>query len=190
MGTTDTRTRILAAATALFRQQGFTGTGLSNIERSDARIGSIYHFYPGGKDELVVEAVRTAGPAYAALVLEALDSVDDPVEALRFAFARAADDLAATGYADACPIATIAMEAASTNEAVRAATAEVFEAWVLGFTEWYAARGLGSGIARDLAYATLSALEGAFVLSRATRSGEALLAAGRQMAERLSAALG
>lgn len=187
--TSDTRTRILATAAALFRRQGFTGTGLNQIAaESAAKVGSIYHFYPGGKDELVVTAVRTAGPAYAALVLDALTG-PDPVAALRHAFDRAATDLAATGYADACPIATIAMEAASTNEPVRAATAEVFTDWIARFTAWYAEH-VPADLARELALTTLSALEGAFVLARALRDGEPLRAAGRRLADQLSAALG
>lgn len=179
----DTRDRVVGAAASLYRRQGCTGTGLAQIaQESGTRVGSIYHFFGGGKDALTEEVVRTSGAAYGALVAGILaEGPEDPVEALGAAFDRAADDLAASGYADACPIATIALEVASTHEPLRRATAEVFEEWLVGLTAF--CRGVvdDEAVARDLATAVLTMLEGAFVLSRAARDGTALHAAGRSI---------
>jgi hypothetical protein len=57
------------------------------------------------------------------------------VEGVQAFFTGAAEMLRETGYADACPIATVALEVASTNERLRLATAEVFEAWIAAGTE-------------------------------------------------------
>lgn len=178
----DTRMRITESAGVLFRRQGYNGTGLQQIAaESQARIGSIYHFFEG-KESLAVEAIRTGGAAYGAMVLALLENgPSDPVEAIGAAFTQAAADLAATDYADACPIATVALETASTNEALRRATSDVFNAWLDGLAAWCREIVDDTDGARDLAFAILSALEGAFVLSRSLRDPEPLLAAGRSI---------
>ncbi|MEV5375863.1 TetR/AcrR family transcriptional regulator [Streptomyces nondiastaticus] len=186
----DTRTRIQDAATVLFRRNGYAGTGLKQIAaEADAPFGSIYHFFPGGKQQLTEETIRTAGAAYSRMVLALLDSVADPVESVTHAFATAADDLEATGYADACPIATVALEVASTNETLRIATADVFAEWVAAGEQWFARWVPDPGTARSLAQSLIMILEGAFVLSRAARDREPLRAAGRSMAALLRSAI-
>ncbi|WP_424887119.1 TetR/AcrR family transcriptional regulator [Streptomyces sp. XH2] len=189
-GRPDTRTRIQDAATTLFRRNGYSGTGLKRIAaEADAPFGSIYHFFPGGKQQLTEETIRTAGAAYGRMVLALLDTVADPVESLAHAFEVAADDLEATGYADACPIATVALEVAGTNETLRVATADVFTAWVGAGEQWFARWVPDPGTARSLAHSLIMILEGAFMLSRATRDREPLRAAGQSMAALLRSAI-
>ncbi|WP_151481289.1 TetR/AcrR family transcriptional regulator [Streptomyces albicerus] len=189
-GQPDTRTRIQGAATVLFRRNGYTGTGLKRIAtEAEAPFGSIYHFFPGGKQQLAEETIRTSGAAYGLMVLALLDSVPDPVESVAHAFEAAADDLAATDYADACPIATVALEVASTNDILRVATAEVFAEWVSAGEQWFGRWVSDQHAARSLAYSMIMMLEGAFVLSRAARDPEPLRVAGRSMAELLRTAI-
>jgi AcrR family transcriptional regulator len=175
---------VLNAAGQLFRRKGYAGTGLKQIvSESGAPFGSIYHFFPGGKEQLAHDVIRESGPEYGRLVMSLLSSSSDPLEALDFAFFRAAEDLAASDYVDACPIATIALEVASTNETLRVATAEVFADWVAGATAWFGRFVPGEAKARSLALVMISMLEGAFVLSRAGRTKEPLLAAGTAIAD-------
>ncbi|NGO06915.1 TetR/AcrR family transcriptional regulator [Streptomyces sp. HC44] len=189
-GQPDTRTRIRDAATVLFRRNGYTGTGLKRIAtEANAPFGSIYHFFPSGKQQLAEETIRTSGAAYGLMVLALLDSVPDPVESVAHAFEAAADDLAATDYADACPIATVALEVASTDDILRVATAEVFAEWVSGGEQWFGRWVSDQNTARSLAYSMIMILEGAFVLSRASRDPEPLRVAGRSMAELLRTAI-
>jgi AcrR family transcriptional regulator len=92
----DTRTRIREAAAMLFRRHGYSATGLKRIAaQSGAPFGSIYHFFPGGKQQLAEDTIRTSGPQYMQMVLALLDSLPDPLESLASAFQVAADDLAA-----------------------------------------------------------------------------------------------
>ncbi len=83
----------------------------------------------------------------------------------------------------------MALEVASTNEPLRLATAEVFESWLGGLAARLAHDGIGPEEARALALTILSALEGAFVLARATRSTAALDACADAMASLVEAAL-
>ncbi|WP_078312817.1 MULTISPECIES: TetR/AcrR family transcriptional regulator [unclassified Mycobacterium] len=187
----DTRDRIVAATCELFRRQGMTGTGLKQIAQSaGAPFGSIYHFFPGGKAQLADEAIRTAGGMYRDLVLTLFDqSGPDLTATIRTAFAAAADNLIATDYADACPIATIALEVASTDDLLRQATADVFTDWIDRGTEHISGSGLPYEVRRRLMLGFVTSLEGAFVLSRALRSPEPLLAAGETVAAAVAAAL-
>lgn len=190
MGQSDTRARIQDAATVLFRRHGYSATGLKRIAaEADAPFGSIYHFFPDGKQQLAEDMIRTSGTDYGRMVLALLDSVPDPVESLVHAFERAADDLAAAAYADACPIGTVALEVASSNEVLRVATAEVFEEWVSTATRWFGRWVAGPKTAQSLAYSMVMMLEGAFMLSRAARDPEPLRVAGRSMAELLRTAI-
>jgi hypothetical protein len=93
-------------------------------------------------------------------------------------FNGAAETLVQTDYADACPIATVALEVASTNEPLREACAEVFDGWIGGATAYFAAAGIPPETARELAFSMLCLLEGAFIFCRAMRSTEPLHVAG------------
>ncbi|MET9701274.1 TetR/AcrR family transcriptional regulator [Streptomyces sp. NPDC006529] len=190
MGEPNTRARVQRAAAVLFRRHGYSATGLKRIAaEADAPFGSIYHFFPGGKQELAEDMIRVSGTEYGRMVLALLDSVPDPVESLVRAFDAAADDLAAADYADACPIGTVALEVASSNEVLRTATAEVFEEWVAAAAQWFGRRVTEPSTARSLAYSMIMMLEGAFMLSRAARDPEPLRVAGRSMAALLRTVL-
>lgn len=188
---TMTRERILDVSEELFRRQGVTGTGLNQIlEQAGAPVGSLYHHFPGGKDELVATTIERAGAHYGALVAEKFgDPTHDAPERIRWSFADAAETLQLSTYADACPIETVALEVASTNEHLRLATARVFDSWIESLTLWLCLAGVDTQRSRDLALAILSMLEGAFVLARSTRTPDALLAAGDAAASLVAAEL-
>ena len=168
---TPTRERILHSAAELFRRQGYSGTGLKQVvAEAHAPFGSLYHHFPGGKQQLADEVIRGAGAFFLAHVAAVFEEENGDLERV---FARAAETLAATNFEDACPIATVALEVASTDDHLRQATAEVFEAWTAALAEL-----MGD---RDAARGVLAALEGAFILCRASRSTAPMLAAGRMV---------
>jgi AcrR family transcriptional regulator len=181
---TGTRERILDAGCSLLQSRGYHGTGIKQIlAEADAAFASLYHFFPGGKEQLATEAIRRSGTLYQELAERVLDAAPDLVTGIEDSFAAAADTLRATDYADACPIATVALEVASTDEALRQATAEVFESWISALTQRIVSAGADPAGATRLALCVISLLEGAFVLSRALRSTEPVMAAGRAAAQ-------
>jgi hypothetical protein len=133
--------------------------------------------------------IHVAGRFYQELVEAVWDAAPDPVTGVADVFTGASETLRQTDYADACPIATVALEVASTNETLRVATAEVFTAWIDAAVERFVAAGIGPAKARELAIATIALLEGAFILSRATRTTEALDAAGAAAVAQVHAAI-
>ncbi len=175
----DTKDRILDTTAELFRRKGYTGTGMKQIAaEAAAPFGSLYHFFPGGKEDLGCEVIRTSGRLYTQLFAAIAQEAPDVVTAVGDFFAGAAQTLRETDYADACPIATVALEVASTNEPLRMATAEVFTEWIEGATQYFVFAGIPRERSRELAFVMLSLLEGAFIFSRAIRSTESLHIAG------------
>jgi AcrR family transcriptional regulator len=186
----STRDRIVDASAELFRRQGYSATGVKQIvTAAQAPFGSVYHFFPGGKEQLGAEAIRRSGALYLELIPAVFDFAPDVVTGTRDFFAGAAAHLLDTDYADACPIATIALEISSTSEPLREACAEVFESWIAAGTQRYASAGLASEQARELAIMVIGALEGAFVLARALRSTEPLELAGALAADAVRVAV-
>ncbi len=185
-----TRDRILGATADLLRRKGYTGTGLKEIVKaSEAPFGSIYHFFPGGKEQLGAEAIREAGKVYNALIAAFFDGATDPVTATDEFFRGAAEVLRQTGYEDACPIATVALEVASTSEPMREATADVFESWIADLVRFLGVEGVAEDTARDVAVKLFCLIEGAFVLSRASKSTQPVEAAGKLAVEVVREAL-
>jgi AcrR family transcriptional regulator len=174
-----TRARIVDTSAELFRRQGYTGTGVKQIvTAAGAPFGSIYHHFPGGKEQLGEEAIRHSGAIYGQLIDLFFQPGCDPVLATRQFFDGAALTLIETDYEDACPIATIALEVSSSSEPLRIACAEVFGSWIDGAAARLLDAGLTPAVARGLAISMLSSLEGAFVLARALRSTEPIEVAG------------
>ncbi len=175
----ETREKILDASGDLFRRQGYAGTGIKQIlEQAGAPFGSLYHFFPGGKSALGAETVRHSGFLYGLLLAEYAPPEVGLVEGIEAFFAAAARDLEDSGYADACPIATVALEVSSVDEEIRLACAEVFDAWIEAGVWRFGLAGIEPGAARPLVIQMLAGLEGAFVLARALRSTEPVQAAG------------
>ncbi|WP_067664642.1 TetR/AcrR family transcriptional regulator [Nocardia miyunensis] len=187
---TSTRARIVTAATELMRRQGYGATTVKELTvAAGAPIGSLYHHFPEGKQQVAAEALRTSGAAYIQLLPLLMDPYDDLREAVPAAFAAAAADMEQSGWMNMCPVGTVAGEIADSRPALREVAAEVVESWIEQGTDYLVGRGLRRDPARALMLAMLGALEGAFILSRTLRSPEPLHAAGRAMAAQLEIAL-
>jgi AcrR family transcriptional regulator len=179
----STREAILTAAAELMRHRGYGAVGMKDIaQASGAPIGSLYHHFRGGKVQIAREALINAGAAYALLIPAVVDDYTDLGEAIEGVFAQAAEDMAGTGFANMCPVASVAAEVADTVEELRETSAVVFQGWVDGGSAYFITRGLDEPRAREVTLALIGALEGAFVLGRTLRSTEPLLAAGRALA--------
>jgi len=186
----DTRQRIVDASAELMRLQGYNATGIKQIvAAAQAPFGSIYHHFPGGKEQLGAAAVRASGKLYEQLIPAVFDPAPDLPSAVRMFFAGAGQHLVETDYADACPIATIALEVSSTSEPMRLACADVFASWIDAGLPRFTAAGLSPETARELVVAMICALEGAFVLARASRSTEPLRVVGELTAQAVERAL-
>lgn len=185
-----TRDRIVTATSELFRRSGYGGTSLKDISAAaGAPIGSLYHFFPGGKERLAVEALTTSGEAYRQLFDLIASEADGPAAAITDFFEGAAEALAESDYIDLCPIGAVAREVASTSTPIREAADAVFESWVDTALKMLAGSGITGPDARDLAITLVGAIEGGFLLARTRRDAEPLQAMGRQMRRLVEGAL-
>jgi TetR/AcrR family transcriptional repressor of lmrAB and yxaGH operons len=121
-------------------------------------------------------------------VIEAtLASADDAATAVRRLANGLGAALAASGYTDGCPIATVALEEATTSESIRTCSAEAFRSWEAAIAERFVQFGWAEAQAAPAATLVLSSLEGALILSRAYRSTEPLSAIAEGLASALAA---
>jgi TetR/AcrR family transcriptional repressor of lmrAB and yxaGH operons len=176
----DTRERLVRAAEQLFRTQGYAATGLKQLTGAAAAPwGSLYHFFPAGKEQLGAEAIGFAAAFYAAGWRVAFTRNPDPAIAVEKIFLNEVKVLTSSDYRDGCPIASVTLDSGSSSEALRTACANAFDAWLAAIAEGLCNAGAPEDAARDLAGFVLSALEGAIVLSRAAKDPAPLLQSAR-----------
>jgi len=171
----DSRTRMLRTAARLLQRQGYHATGLRQIlAESGAPRGSLYFHFPGGKEQLAVEAVQAASARVARLIGQLLSAYADPADAVD-AFVRGfAEVLRASEYAEGCPVATISLEAAARSKAIAAACDQAYVQWEGQIRDHLIAAGVRADRAAELATLALAAAEGGLILSRARRDVEPL----------------
>lgn len=187
--TAPTRERFLTAATGLFRRQGYSGTGLKQIvTESQAPLGSLYHFFPGGKQDLALQVISRTSERYQQLLDRVFSEAADIGQAAITWFNWAARALEETDFADGCPIGTVACEVASSNEALREASRAVFDCWQSRVATELIGAGVSAARARRLATFAVASLEGAIMLGRVQRSTRPLRDTGRVVADTLRAA--
>lgn len=186
--TTDTRTQMLRTAGRLFQRQGYAATGWRQVvAEAGTPWGSQAHHFPGGKEQLATEALARAGAGYERLLRALFIGDAHPADAVEAWVEAAAAQLAATGWAEGCPVATVALETAHQSDALASACGAVFESWRAALTEAFVARGLKAADAASLALLVLSAIEGALLLSRAARDAGPLRVVGNELSHLLRA---
>jgi TetR/AcrR family transcriptional repressor of lmrAB and yxaGH operons len=177
-----TRAKLVATAADLLTRQGYHATGLAQIiEHSGAPRGSLYFYFPGGKEELAVAALAASSAEWRERLESIIDTAADLGDAVGAVCRALADEMAASDYQLGCPMATVALEAAATSPPVRAAIATHFT----DLNQSIAARleqiGVAAPIARELATFAIAAIEGALLLVRVQRDVQPLLTAGAML---------
>ncbi|MFB7617202.1 TetR/AcrR family transcriptional regulator [Kitasatospora sp. NPDC056181] len=166
----ETRARLIAGTRSLIEAQGYFGTGLNQIvAESGAPRGSLYFHFPEGKDQLVAAALRQAGQEIEELLKALARKGADAttiVGQLTEAFTARLED---SDYTKGCPIATVGLEVAGTNEALRSVCAEVYASWQAVLTERLTADGFEQDEAATASGQALALLEGAVLLARVRR---------------------
>lgn len=168
------RAALIDTAATLFRRQGYAATGLNQIlDDAGVKAGSLYHHFPGGKQELAAAVVESAG-AQIEHVLRAALSGDADVIAVVDGWL----DMLAAGLAadcrDGCPVEPIATESVHASELVRSAAARAFDGWCGAIAERLRTDGWRADRADEAALALVSIVEGALVLSRTKGDAAAL----------------
>lgn len=182
-----TRERMLDAAGRLFTAQGVSGTGTAAIlELAEAPRGSLYHHFPGGKSQIVVESLERTG----AMIGEALDRIlagaDDPPDAMRRFAELWGRGLEASGWRAGCPITTATLELAATDPDVRAVCRAAYRDWQDRLARFLVSHGWHGDDAQVDAESIVATMEGALALARAQQDLGPLQRAGERLAGMLA----
>ncbi|WP_067568825.1 TetR/AcrR family transcriptional regulator [Nocardia acidivorans] len=176
------RDRLIDSAIALMRCKGIAGTGIAQLlEHSGISRRSVYLNFPGGKSELIAEATRTAGQASSAL-MRTLTSGADLATVLAAFPAMWREVVVSSDFTAGCPVVAAALGRSESPEAADVAGATFLE-WEGILADRLEAEAVAPDTARSLATTIVAAVEGAVIMSLATRSTEPLERAGKQLAE-------
>ncbi|MFF2481599.1 TetR/AcrR family transcriptional regulator [Paenibacillus sp. NPDC058071] len=161
------REKMIEGAIKLLAMRGLHAASFSEIiEATGAPRGSIYHHFPGGKDQLIAEAIDLAGSQAVELLNALEDQAAETVAEQFIAMWRSL--LTASAYQAGCSI--LAVTTASGSDALLSRAAAVFREWSSRLSELLYRGGLDEDNARRMAALLVASCEGAVAISRAQKS--------------------
>ncbi|MGV0746292.1 TetR/AcrR family transcriptional regulator [Mycolicibacterium sp. XJ870] len=187
---TSPRDRMVVSAALLIRERGAHSTAIADVlAHSGAPRGSAYHYFPGGRTQLLCEAIDYASDRVAAR----LDKARSALELLDGMIAGFGKQLRGSDFRAGCPVVAVAVEAgdpqADVPGPVQERAAAAFDRWTGQITRRLLDDGVRAERAEELAMLMTTAIEGAVVVARATRDVKPLDLVHRQLREQLTAAV-
>jgi TetR/AcrR family transcriptional regulator, lmrAB and yxaGH operons repressor len=173
---------MLEAAISLLRQTGLSGAGINEVVReSGAPKGSLYYYFPGGKEELVAEALAL----YATRVRDFLDATlsgsKAPAAKIRALFEAFAHRIEDAHFQTSCAAGAVTLDLVADLEPLRNSVDAAFSSWVKTIAAHFRSR--NARAANSFAGLVVSAIEGAYIRSRAAQSAHPFREAGRWLSE-------
>ncbi|MFJ4366689.1 TetR/AcrR family transcriptional regulator [Streptomyces chartreusis] len=172
---TPSRERIVAGAADMISRRGLSATSIREMAKhAKAPLGSTYHYFPEGKQQLATEAVRFTGEWVARSLRKELEA--GPAAGLRAFLGLWRKIVVESDFHAGCPVLAVAIEEPPADEAPPALTAaaEVFEQWETLLADSLKAHGADAKQAAQLATLIVAAVEGTVAMCRAQRSTEPL----------------
>jgi AcrR family transcriptional regulator len=185
------RDRMVRSAAQLIRRKGVSGTGMREIViEAGAPRGSLQHYFPGGKEELVSDALLWMGDVAARRIQRCLSELESrtPSALLASIVGTWRHDLASEQFSAGCPLAAAAADTAATSEQLRQVLRRAFDGWLEPLSGSLAGLGVPAGRSGDLAVVIIAALEGAIILARVRRDMTPFDALVRELGPLLDAA--
>jgi TetR/AcrR family transcriptional regulator, lmrAB and yxaGH operons repressor len=168
------RARMVQSAATLIRERGIHGTGLREVvAHSGGPRGSLGRFFPGGKTQLVTEAIDVALVDLFGDLERRLGDAETFPEAINVIVTPWRRLLVDHDFALGCPLAATICDVAD-NDSLRTHVSESFAWWRGPVGDAYVRFGAPPAEAEAHATVLVAALEGALILARAQRSIEPL----------------
>jgi AcrR family transcriptional regulator len=188
-GHTDTRERMLNSAAELMREHGASGTSIDDVlAHSGAPRGSVYHHFPGGRTQMIEEAVASTGDSVSELI--ALAGPGAAPDAVFDAFlASWRESLKQSEFRSGCPVLAVAVEHHERGEELVRTAGEVFGDWQAALAAHLREHGVSPARARRLATVIVAAVEGAVALCRTEHDTRPLDDVGRELRGLLTEAI-
>jgi AcrR family transcriptional regulator len=180
---------MIQAAETLLRESGLSGAGIKQlVARSGTPVGSVYHFFPGGKTQIVTETLRIHSAKVVRLLEHAFRDEAVPLPArLRALFRMAASGFEAAGADKSCAIAAVTLDLRASDRPLRRVCEASFTQWVDEIAPHLPWPDVETR--RSFATMVVVSLEGAFILARAGKAGDAFTTAGDWLARLAEATL-
>ncbi|WP_141310184.1 TetR/AcrR family transcriptional regulator [Streptomyces spinoverrucosus] len=169
------RERIVAGAADMISRRGLNATSIREMAKhARAPLGSTYHYFPEGKQQLATEAVRFTGEWTARSLRKELEA--GPVAGLRAFLALWRKIVVDSDFRAGCPVLAVSIEEPSSDEtpAALAAAADVFTTWESLLADSLREHGAEPDQAAQLATLIVAAVEGTVAMCRAKRSTQPL----------------
>ena len=164
------RENIIEMTCTLLESQGYHATGLNQIlKESGAPKGSLYYYFPEGKEELAVEAINRTAERVEKNIRVQLTKHESHVEAISSFIRTIASYVAKSEFKAGGPLTTLALESANTSERLTSACDQAYSGWCRAFSDILEQNGYSPDRAASLAHLIISSIEGATVLSRTER---------------------
>jgi AcrR family transcriptional regulator len=161
----DSRERMVRSAASLISSKGVSATSFSDVlENSGAPRGSIYHHFPGGKEQLATEAVRWTSDRVVAYLRAGTEVTPEAVLSRFIQLWRQV--VVTSNGASGCVVAGVALDTGAGDGLMEVAR-ETFRSWETVLAEQLEQAGVPPRRARGIALATLAGMEGALILCRA-----------------------
>ncbi|MFD4527749.1 TetR/AcrR family transcriptional regulator [Streptomyces sp. NPDC058470] len=178
------RERMVFSAAQLIRRDGVAATGMREVAaHAGAPRGSLQHYFPGGKEQLVNEAVDWAGRYAGKRVARFLAELPEPTPSGLFAamVGQWTEEFRTAGFASGCPVAAATVDCAESVESTRGAAAAAFARWNRPVAAALTDLGVPRDRAEPLATLMISALEGALLIARTERDVRALTTVAKEL---------
>ncbi len=173
----------------LIQTRGLHGVSLNDIlSESGAPRGSLYFHFPGGKDALVLEAMRAGIEEATQVLRECLENAEHPAAGVQAFFQEAAGEMADSDYAFGCPVAPIVLDGPGSGSELAAACQAAFDEWMDLYRQALIGAGVAPGRAGRLARMIVAGLEGALIMARSERSTDCITQVGDEIAALIATA--
>ena len=167
---------LVRTAMRLFRRQGYASTGLQQIvAESGSPKGSLYHYFPSGKEALGEAAIAMAGAMIRDMLSDLAARHREPKAFLRAYCKVMAGWMQESGFRSGCPIATTLLETAPQSPSIAMTGQRAIDEWIDVIAAVLSNGGLDRREARSRAQLIIAAMEGALILSRVRRSTRPIL---------------
>jgi TetR/AcrR family transcriptional repressor of lmrAB and yxaGH operons len=178
----STREKLIEAAITLMRRSGLSGAGINEIVReSGAPKGSVYHFFPEGKQQIVKEGLVQYSERVVAFIDSTLSSKRTSGEKVKALFNAYAERIELGGFRHSCPVGTVCLDLDPELEGLRVVIAGAFGQYLKVIAAHFPFQDRQR--AKSFAGLVLTAIEGAYIRGRADRSGKPFREAGAWLAE-------
>lgn len=178
----EIRTKILITMARLIEKQGYHATGLNEIiSESGAPKGSLYYYFPEGKEQIGAEAILESGRIISGRLRGLLHGDSKLSDAIYNFLIQMAKNVEETGFSAGSPLTTASVETAMTSEKINQACQDAFELILTVFRDKFLESGFSMDEASELAIYVTTVVEGGILMSRTYHRTEPLRLAAKHL---------